>query len=44
MYDWRADSYGSWRFAISMLALEIGSRRFETLWEMYWLESMGLIP
>lgn len=43
-YSWSDDGYRSWSFAISMKALEIGSRRFETLFEMYWVESLGGIP
>lgn len=43
-YDWRADAYGSWQFYCRMMALAIGSRRFETVWEMYFVESRGGIP
>ena len=38
------DAYLSWAYAIRMMALRIGSRRFETLPEMYWQEQHGLIP
>ena len=44
MYDWRTDSYRSWEFYLRMMALAVGSRRFETLPEMYFAESRGLIP
>jgi len=44
MYDWQADAIGSWRFALRMMALRRGAARFETLWEMYWLESQGSLP
>lgn len=43
-YSWSLDGYRSWAFAISMKALEAGSRRFASLWEMYWVESQGGIP
>lgn len=43
-YDWRADALGSWQFWCRMMALAMGSRRFETLPEMYFQESRGVIP
>ena len=43
-YDWQADALASWAFAIRMKALAIGSRRFQTLFEMYWQEANGVIP
>lgn len=38
------DAYLSWQHAVYMMALQIGSKRFHALSEMYWLESKGLIP
>jgi len=43
-YCGHADAYASWRYAIHMLSLAVGSRRFETLAELYWIESQGGIP
>ena len=43
-YDWQADAIGSWLFYLRMRALAIGSRRFETVTEMYFVESRGGIP
>lgn len=43
-YDWQQDALASYTYALRMLALKIGSRRFETLPEMYWQESHGVIP
>lgn len=43
-YCGHADAFQSWKYCIHMLALGAGSRRFETLFEMYWLEQHGLIP
>lgn len=40
----RTDSIRSWELALRMMALACGARRFETCWELYWLESRGLIP
>ena len=42
-YNWRLDAYGSYLFALRMMALAVGSRLFETLPEMYWQEQHGLI-
>ena len=42
-YNWRLDAYGSYLFALRMKALALGSRRFETLPEMYWQEAHGQI-
>ena len=43
-YDWRQDSRNSYTYALRMMALRIGSRRFETPAEMYWQEQHGVIP
>lgn len=43
-YDWREDSRLCYTLALRMIALRIGSRRFETLYEMYWQEQHGVIP
>ena len=43
-YNWCDDAYQSWELCIRMMALECGSRRFETLFEMYWIESQGGVP
>ena len=43
-YNWRTDAIACYMFAIRMIALRIGSRRFETIPEMYWQESHGTIP
>lgn len=43
-YDWRIDAIACFYFALRMKALRIGSRRFETLPEMYWIEQHGGIP
>lgn len=42
-YSWRADAIASFTYALRMKALAIGSRRFETLPEMYWQEAHGQI-
>lgn len=44
MYDWQQDSRDSWALAIRYLALAYGSRRFQTIPEMYFQESRGAIP
>lgn len=43
-YDWRRDAIDCYHLALRMIALRIGSRRFETLPEMYWQEQHGVIP
>ena len=43
-YDWHTDAIRSWEHAISMKALEIGSRRFASCWELYYCESRGIYP
>lgn len=43
-YDWRADALACYTLALRMLALRVGSRHFETLPEMYWVERHGGIP
>lgn len=43
-YDWQQDSRDSWALAIRYKALAIGSRHFETIPEMYYQESKGVIP
>lgn len=43
-YCWRTDAIRSWELAISMMALAAGSRRFASVWEMYWVEAQGGIP
>lgn len=40
MSDWTQSYWLACRYA----SLQIGSARFETLPELYWLESKGLIP
>lgn len=42
--NWRQDALDSYHLALRMIALRIGSRRFETLPEMYWQEAHGVIP
>ena len=42
-YDWQADFGASYTYAVRMKALAGGFRRFETLPEMYWQESHGVI-
>ena len=44
LYSWELDSYRSWQLALRCMALACGSRRFETLAEMYWAEQQGQIP
>ena len=43
-YDWRKDALDSFHYALRMKALAIGSRRFETVFEMYYQEQHGCIP
>lgn len=43
-YDATRDGRDSYTYALRMIALRIGSRRFETLPELYYVESFGLIP
>ncbi len=43
-YDWRLDSHLSWQFALRCMALACGSRRFETVAELYFVEQQGQIP
>lgn len=40
----RTDGIRSWEYALRMMALACGSRRFETLPELYYVEARGLIP
>lgn len=43
-YDWERDAIKCYTLAIRMISLRLGSRRFETLPEMYWQEQHGVIP
>lgn len=43
-YDWRADAIASYASALRFKALAIGSRRFQTIPELYWQELNGAIP
>jgi hypothetical protein len=43
-YDCKRDGIDSYHLALRMISLRIGSRRFETLPEMYWQERHGVIP
>lgn len=43
-YDWNRDAIDCYHLALRMIALRLGSRRFETLPEMYWQEQHGVIP
>ena len=43
-YEWTVDAYQSWKLACRMMSLARGARLFETISEMYWLESKGQIP
>jgi hypothetical protein len=43
-YDFRTDFTDSYWLACRFLALRCGSAHPGALWEMYWLESQGLIP
>ncbi len=43
-YDWKKDSLDSWLYALHMIRLQKGLRRFETLQEMYLVEAWGGIP
>ncbi len=43
-YDWKADAIASYTLALRMIALQIGTRRFATIPEMYWQERHGVIP
>lgn len=43
-FDWRADALASWTLAIRMMALAVGSVSFQTVTEMYFVESRGGIP
>lgn len=43
-YDWERDAIDSYHYALRMMALSIGSRRFETLYELYYQEAHGVIP
>lgn len=40
MSDWTNSYWEACHFA----ALKVGSARFKSLFEMYWLEQQGLIP
>ena len=43
-YDWRSDAMACYTLALRLVALRLGSRRFETIPEMYWCERHGVIP
>lgn len=43
-YDWNADAIACYTLALRMIALRLGTRRFETIPEMYWQERHGVIP
>ena len=43
-YNRQRDAIDCYHLALRMIALRLGSRRFETLPEMYWQESHGVIP
>ena len=43
-YDWHQDALACFHLAIRLKALAIGSIRFQTIPEMYWQESHGVIP
>jgi hypothetical protein len=43
-YDWNADAVACYTLALRMIALRLGTRRFETIPEMYWQERHGVIP
>lgn len=43
-YNWRADSIACFHLALRLIALRIGSVRFKSLPEMYWIEQNGGIP
>ena len=43
-YDWRKDAIACYTLALRMIALRIGSIRFQTVPEMYWIEQHGGIP
>lgn len=43
-YDWRSDALASWHLAIRYMALAVGSASFQTITEMYFVESRGGIP
>lgn len=42
-YSFMADFAASYTFALRMIALRIGSVRFSTIEEMYWLEGQGMV-
>ena len=43
-YEWQQDAWGSWQYAMRMMALSVGSIRFQTIPELYWQEQHGVIP
>ena len=43
-YDWRVDALACYHEALRWLALRAGSRRPQTVNEMYWVELNGGIP
>lgn len=43
-YNWRVDAYHSYLLAIHLKALAIGAKQFQTISEMYFQESHGVIP
>lgn len=43
-YDWNADAVACYTLALRMIALRLGTRRLETIPEMYWQERHGVIP
>jgi hypothetical protein len=43
-YNWQQDAKACYEYALRMIALKRGFRRFETPAEMYWQEAHGVIP
>jgi hypothetical protein len=43
-YDPALDGLSSFEYALRMISLRLGLRRFETVAEMYWQEQHGCIP
>ena len=43
-YDWQCDAIESWKVWCRYMALLSGSRRPETLMELYFCEGRGIIP
>lgn len=42
-YDWNEDAKACYEYALRMIALRLGARRFSTIPEMYWQEAHGVI-